>query len=98
NTKAIHAVGVVDRTSAEGFGEAFKLNGNAILKAGEFLDVYTHCAVYAEECVGAEVGAVVYLGVNGLLTVTKPATGIQVVGAVANSTKGIVRLAIMGKE
>ncbi|MGL4424797.1 MAG: hypothetical protein ACRCZ0_01825 [Cetobacterium sp.] len=99
NTKSIHAIGVVDKTSTEGFGEAFKLNGVNVLRKGEYLDVYTHAIVVAEEAIGAVVGAPVYLGVEGKLTLVKPVAGvIQLVGAVANAEKGFVRLAIMGFE
>lgn len=94
----IHAIGVVTKTSAEGFGEAFKLNGANKLKVGEYIDVYTHAVVYAEECMTGEVGDLVYLGEAGKLTLTKPVAGIaQVVGALANPKTGAVRLAIMGK-
>lgn len=93
-----HAVGVVYKTSPEGFGEAFQLNGKDVLKAGEYIDVFTHAILYAEEVMEGKVGDDVYLGEAGKLTLTKPSSGIaQVVGVVANPAKGAVRLAIMGK-
>ena len=95
---SIHAVGIVTKTSTEGFGEAFKLNGANKLNAGEYIDVYTHAVVYAEECMEGKVGDIVYLGEKGKLVTTKPSAGIaQVVGAIANPKTGAVRLAIMGK-
>lgn len=93
-----HAVGVVYKTSPEGFGEAFQLNGKDVLKAGEYIDVFTHAILYAEEVMEGTVGDDVYLGTTGKLTLIKPSSGIaQVVGVVANPATGAVRLAIMGK-
>jgi hypothetical protein len=99
NTKELPAIGIVDKTSTEGFGEAFKLNGEAVLRAGEYIDVYTHAVVYAEEVATGKVGQPVYLGVDGKLTLVKPSAGIvQCVGVVANPATFAVRLAIMGYE
>lgn len=102
-SKAIHAVGIVDKTSTREFGAKFEFTSPEVLKKGEYIDVYTHCLVYADEIAktsGVVVGDVVYLGVEGLLTTEKPTEVghvAQVVGAVANAKKGIVRLAIMGR-
>ncbi|MGL5962561.1 MAG: hypothetical protein ACRCZ0_11530 [Cetobacterium sp.] len=100
-TKSIHAVGIVDKTSTRAFGAEFSFSNPEVLNEGEYIDVYTHAIVYADEIAKAEgvvVGDTVYLGEEGMFTIVKPTAGIaQVVGAVANAKKGIVRLAIMGK-
>lgn len=94
-----HAVGVVYKTSPEGFGEAFQLNGANKLKAGEYIDVFTHAILYTDvDLSGKKVGDPVYLGASGKITAEKPGSNtVQCVGVVANPAKGIVRLAIMAK-
>lgn len=98
----IHAVGIVDRTSTEPFGSAFKLNGDNILRKGEHVDVYTHAVLYAskDEVGSGKVGDPVYLGAGGKVTLTAPATStniVQKVGILANPKTGAVRLSIGDK-
>lgn len=93
------AVGIVVETSLHEFGEAFNLQkADAVLKKGEFIDVYTQGIVYAEEIIegSGKVGDPVYLGTAGKLTLTKPvANTVQVIGAVANAKTGAVRFMIL---
>ncbi|MGL5950564.1 MAG: hypothetical protein ACRCZH_04005 [Cetobacterium sp.] len=84
----VKAVGINIKTSAEGWGEAFKFNGANVLRAGEHIDVYAFGHVVAEELEGVKVGDDVFAGANGLLS----KTGTQKVGTVANADKKIVRI------
>lgn len=91
--EGVHAIGVVFKTSTEEWGAKTVLNGEAILREGERIDVFTHFVVYAEECVGGVVGANVYLGKKGKLTFEP---SIQLVGVLGNSEAGAVRVALGG--
>ncbi|MGL5962423.1 MAG: hypothetical protein ACRCZ0_10820 [Cetobacterium sp.] len=84
----IKAIGINVKTSAEGWGEAFKFNGESVLRVGEHIDVHAFGHVIADELAGIAVGDDVYAGANGLLA----KTGTQKVGTVANADKKIVRI------
>lgn len=98
------AVGVVPYSSLEGFGEAFQLTRKEVLKKGEVIDVYQFGILYADEIATAcksnsyqHIGKPVYLGTAGKLTLTAPTNGnkgAQLVGYVANTKTGAVRIMI----
>jgi len=101
----VPAVGVVYKTSVKPWDEGITFqNLSPVLEAGEYLQLAPCCIIRnADELDGAAIGQPVYLGANGLLTLTKNATSgelNQKVGVYATDDDNAVRIMLtdIGEE
>lgn len=101
----LKAVGIVDKTSTEQWGEAFNFNPVAQLDAGDHIDVLSHAYIVAEEVpADAKLGDKVYLGEAGKFVFEAPEAVeagadtdgvlVQEVGVVRNVERQIVEVTL----